>query len=309
MFNHEELHICQKSCSQTPSNQFNVLNPPSRKARTQNQLDPIKWRRCHFSMHWYMHIQFRYIINRHGLGEVTHRLWPNPTQPNHRWTRTISDQLWSHCQQFCFSLRNVLLPVVPLRRGRLLTLVITHIQGHLIPTAVELWLRHQLVALPMTPFSQRQRRNSPMFFHHPTPSVCGLATYDGPRYCARGARIPLVACRLRYYAQMLSGDTTINDLGHISRSWDRFPERRTMGCEIPLILTNEQNSTFYSLRLFVSTITVFTVRRSALHGICDSNFVRLSVCPSVCLSVTLVDYVHMVRPTIMISSLYGSPII
>jgi len=58
------------------------------------------------------------------------------------------------------------------------------------------------------------------------------------------------------------------------------------------------------LRL-VLTREVFTVRRSALHGICDSN----SVCPSVCLSVTLVDCVHMVRPTIMISSPYGSPII
>jgi len=41
--------------------------------------------------------------------------------------------------------------------------------------------------------------------------------------------------------------------------------------------------------------------------------VILSVCPSVhlsvCLSVTLVDCVHMVRPTIMISSPYGRPII
>ena len=37
--------------------------------------------------------------------------------------------------------------------------------------------------------------------------------------------------------------------------------------------------------------------------------VRLSVRPSVCLSVTLVDCVHMVRPTIMISSPRGSPII
>ena len=50
---------------------------------------------------------------------------------------------------------------------------------------------------------------------------------------------------------------------------------------------------------------IFTVRRYALHGICYGN----SVCPSVCLSVTLVDCVHMVRPTIMISSPYGSPII
>ena len=48
-------------------------------------------------------------------------------------------------------------------------------------------------------------------------------------------------------------------------------------------------------------LTVFTVRRSALHGLWDRNSVRLSV--------TLVDCVHMVRPTIMISSPYGSPII
>ena len=37
--------------------------------------------------------------------------------------------------------------------------------------------------------------------------------------------------------------------------------------------------------------------------------VILSIRPSVCLSVTLVDCVHMVQPTIMISSPYGSPII
>jgi len=50
---------------------------------------------------------------------------------------------------------------------------------------------------------------------------------------------------------------------------------------------------------------IFTVRRSALHGLWDRNSVRLSVCPSD----TLVDCVHMVRPTIMISSPYGSTII
>ena len=58
---------------------------------------------------------------------------------------------------------------------------------------------------------------------------------------------------------------------------------------------------------------VFTVRRYALHGLSYRNSVRPSVCPSVCqsvrLSVTLVHCVHMVRPTIMISSRYGSPII
>ena len=40
-----------------------------------------------------------------------------------------------------------------------------------------------------------------------------------------------------------------------------------------------------------------------------SVIVILSDCLSVCLSVTLVDCVQMVRPTIMISSAYGSPII
>jgi len=54
---------------------------------------------------------------------------------------------------------------------------------------------------------------------------------------------------------------------------------------------------------------IITVRRSALHGLCDSNSVCLSVCPSVRLSVTLVDCVYTVRPTIMISSPYGSSII
>ena len=54
---------------------------------------------------------------------------------------------------------------------------------------------------------------------------------------------------------------------------------------------------------------VFTVRRSALHGLSYRNSVCLSVRPSVCLSVTLVDCVHTVRPMIMISSPYGSPII
>ena len=52
---------------------------------------------------------------------------------------------------------------------------------------------------------------------------------------------------------------------------------------------------------------VFTVRRYALHGLCDRNSVHLSVRLSVCPSVTLVHCVHMVRPTIMISSPYGSP--
>jgi len=50
---------------------------------------------------------------------------------------------------------------------------------------------------------------------------------------------------------------------------------------------------------------LITVRRYALHGLCDRNSVCLSARPSV----TLVHCVHMVRSTIMISSPYGSPII
>ena len=49
----------------------------------------------------------------------------------------------------------------------------------------------------------------------------------------------------------------------------------------------------------------FTARRYAMRGLSLRN----SVCPSVRLSVTLVDCVHMIRPTVMISSPYGSPII
>jgi len=54
---------------------------------------------------------------------------------------------------------------------------------------------------------------------------------------------------------------------------------------------------------------IFTVRRYALHGLSYRNSARPSVCLSVRLSVTLVHCVHMVRPTVMISSPYGSPII
>jgi len=57
----------------------------------------------------------------------------------------------------------------------------------------------------------------------------------------------------------------------------------------------------------VVVITIFTVRRYALHGLSYRNSVRPSVRPSVCPSVTLVHCVHMVRLTIMISSPYGKP--
>ena len=60
---------------------------------------------------------------------------------------------------------------------------------------------------------------------------------------------------------------------------------------------------------FPSPRSRFTVRRYALHGLCDRSSVYLSVCTSVCLSVTLVDCVHTVQPRIMVSSHYGSTII
>jgi len=50
---------------------------------------------------------------------------------------------------------------------------------------------------------------------------------------------------------------------------------------------------------------IFTARRYAMRGLSHRNSVR----PSVWLSVTLVDCVHMVRPTITISTTYGSPMI
>ena len=66
---------------------------------------------------------------------------------------------------------------------------------------------------------------------------------------------------------------------------------------------------WYNFHCKVNDAMIFTVRRSALHGLCDRNSVRPSVRLSVRPSVTVVDCVHMVRPTIMISSPYGSAII
>ena len=60
--------------------------------------------------------------------------------------------------------------------------------------------------------------------------------------------------------------------------------------------------------LLVKRHILFTVRRYAVHGICDRNSVRPSG-PSVRPSVTLVHCVHKVRPTIIISSPYGSSMI
>jgi len=52
---------------------------------------------------------------------------------------------------------------------------------------------------------------------------------------------------------------------------------------------------------------------SGINDRLDLVIVNMSVCPTVCLSVrltvTFVDCAHIVRPTIMISSAYGSPMI
>ena len=55
----------------------------------------------------------------------------------------------------------------------------------------------------------------------------------------------------------------------------------------------------YDYKKEYNTWQLITVRRYAFHGLSYRN----SVCPSV----TLVHCVHMVRPTITISSPYGSP--
>ena len=57
----------------------------------------------------------------------------------------------------------------------------------------------------------------------------------------------------------------------------------------------------------IITIPVF-LPRDAMHS-AVLVIVNLSVCPSVSLFVKLVDCVYMVRPTITISSRYGSPMI
>ena len=51
----------------------------------------------------------------------------------------------------------------------------------------------------------------------------------------------------------------------------------------------------------INRFCIFTLRRYALYGLSYRNSVRLSV--------TLVQCVHMVRPTMVISTPYGSPII
>jgi len=74
---------------------------------------------------------------------------------------------------------------------------------------------------------------------------------------------------------------------------------------LKILATCRTRALFQPEHQYARGYSIFTVRRYALHGLSYRN----SVCPSVRLSVTLVDCVHTVRLTIMISSPYGSPII
>ena len=99
--------------------------------------------------------------------------------------------------------------------------------------------------------------------------------------------------------------------GHVISRW-RDDDLHTMVNRCVIVIPQSTVLRWYTTvyhRNFMFHWTIFTVRRYALHGICCSNSVCPSVRLSVRLSVTLVDCVHMVRPTIMISSPYGSPII
>ena len=98
--------------------------------------------------------------------------------------------------------------------------------------------------------------------------------------------------------------TTIPSSRILSQYRPAMKLRRRIGHRTDILSHYRKN-----LILFRRQLTIFTVRRYALHGFCDRNSVRLSVCPSVCPCVTLVDCVHMVGPTIVISAPYGSPII
>jgi len=72
-----------------------------------------------------------------------------------------------------------------------------------------------------------------------------------------------------------------------------------LAAEMLLAATNAEMPVF--ARFMSNNSSFITVRRHALHGLSYRNSVRPSV--------TLVHCVHMVQPTIMISSPYGSPII
>ena len=94
-------------------------------------------------------------------------------------------------------------------------------------------------------------------------------------------------------ARSLASNVNVDLLGDVMHSFSC--------CKVMMITLQQQ----VVLLIATAELLIFTVRRSALHGHCDRNSVRPSVRPSV----TLVDCVHMVRPTIVISSPYSCPII
>ena len=109
-----------------------------------------------------------------------------------------------------------------------------------------------------------------------------------------------------YHQPSRSLRSSSQSLLHVPRAKTDFGRRvfSSAGSQIwNYILDSSPQNTLFNIAI------IFTVRRSALHGLCGRNSVRPSVRLSVCPSVTLVNCVHMVRPTIMISSPYGSPII
>ena len=77
--------------------------------------------------------------------------------------------------------------------------------------------------------------------------------------------------------------------------------------DLALMTAKERKSCTYGPMNDVENLKTMFLPCDAMRGTVFA-IVILSICPSVCLSVTLVDCVHMVRPTIMISSPYGSPV-
>ena len=84
------------------------------------------------------------------------------------------------------------------------------------------------------------------------------------------------------------------------RSIPRWNPAKKAGLDVYLFIQNSSICPQQFLPCDALHCTVFVI---VILSVC------LSVCQSVCLSVTLVDCVHTVRPTIMISSPYGNPII
>jgi len=113
-------------------------------------------------------------------------------------------------------------------------------------------------------------------------------------------------------------DFFFNFLGHsprllMGRGYGRPPQ--TLPLVAPALRASRISLGTFSSSICPTWKIKLTFECTAWFLPCDAlrctvfGIVILSVCLSVCPSVTLVDCVHMVRPTIMISSPFGSPII